>query len=474
MNKDFNIDNYSINDLKNLFKINGEYSIEYLNNKENELITNITSNNNNNEYIYQDSDEDEYVKNKSNDTLLIKSELIQFIKKSKNKLILHLKSLVNENNIYIENQNVNLQSNNSNTPTPTQNLDFQNNKKENRINFVGTILNPLSNHPVLQKQSIINNEINGYNYNTTITNYVFNTQFRDNYFNSSSSNCTFTLPINIKNVISISLSACQFPNVIYGFSSLNQTNELFIHEDGSNLEAIVTIPEGNYTISNLAQTLEDNINLQVCGIPISSTKLNYRFFVTYNINTYLISIENIFYTFSMNILKKNLLDIDCKNQLYKDRTNLDYDTGKSCILPTQLFKTMGYIIGFREIEYFGKSIYTAESTFNNTYTSYVYFCLNEFNNIQQNTTYGIFPTCISDSTILALIPITSNPFTTTFDNNANFIYKTRVYGGPIDISKINIKILNQEGNLVDLHYRDYAFSLQVTSIYDITIPYIQS
>jgi hypothetical protein len=424
LNFNLDIDTYGKDELLTFFKLNQKYTNEDLD--DNELI--ITTKILNSDYDTKN-----------------KYEIITFIKKAKDIL---QKKEDNE----IDNSNSNSNSNS---------------------NLVGKIINPFYNHPVLQTQSIISNKINGYNLNSAITNYVFNTQFRDNYFNSISSNCNFTLPLTIKNVVSISLSACQIPNVIYGFSDSNQTNEIFIHEDGTNNEAIVIIPEGNYDIDDFCRVLEDNINLQVCGIPISPTKLNYRFFVTYNEYTYLVTISNIFYTFEIDILKKNDYNVNCLNKLYNDNLNKDNTNSinENGILPGELFKTMGYIIGFREITYLGKSSYTAESTFNNKYTNYIYFSLNEFCNTQQNTTFGMFSSSLINNSILALIPITSSNFTTTFDNNSNFIYKTRVYGGPIDISKINIKILNQYGTVAELHKRDFAFSLEVTTVYDNTGPY---
>jgi hypothetical protein len=73
-----------------------------------------------------------------------------------------------------------------------------------------------------------------------------------------------------------------------------------------------------------------------------------------------------------------------------------------------------------------------------------------------------------DGNILGIIPINSNLFTTTFDNNSNFIYKKREYFGPVDISRINIRLLNQKGNLVNLHESDFSFSLQVKTIYNLS------
>jgi hypothetical protein len=70
--------------------------------------------------------------------------------------------------------------------------------------------------------------------------------------------------------------------------------------------------------------------------------------------------------------------------------------------------------------------------------------------------------------ILGVIPINSNLFTPTFDSNANFIYKKREYFGPVDISRITVKLVNQKGNLVNLHNSNFNFALQIKSIYNLT------
>ena len=41
------------------------------------------------------------------------------------------------------------------------------------------------------------------------------------------------------------------------------------------------------------------------------------------------------------------------------------------------------------------------------------------------------------------------------------------YFGPVDISKISIKLLNQIGGFVNLLDSEYSFSLQVTTVYDL-------
>ena len=48
--------------------------------------------------------------------------------------------------------------------------------------------------------------------------------------------------------MAISLSGIQVPNVSSNFSEVTRTNQIFIREDVTNIEGIVTLPSGNYTI----------------------------------------------------------------------------------------------------------------------------------------------------------------------------------------------------------------------------------
>ena len=89
-------------------------------------------------------------------------------------------------------------------------MDRIQHKKKN-IDNVGKIVNPLAVHPALQSQSIPTNDINGYRHNKNVSLYVFNTATRENFFGSSATNCTFVLPIKLKNVLSISLSSTVTP-----------------------------------------------------------------------------------------------------------------------------------------------------------------------------------------------------------------------------------------------------------------------
>ena len=166
------------------------------------------------------------------------------------------------------------------------------------VETVGRIINPLTSHPSLQRQKINPKSSNSYKVQTTTTNYIYNTLYRDNFFNTIPNNCSFTLPFTIKNVTAISLSAIQIPNVSNTFSDEAETNQLFIHEDTTGIEGIVILPPGNYTNLQYPAILESAINIQLLGSTPN------RFTVKIDPYTQRITIANSTNTFTMNILTK--------------------------------------------------------------------------------------------------------------------------------------------------------------------------
>ena len=463
---DLDINNYTIRELTNFFKLNQQYTIDDLENKENELINNVS-------IVYSNSD------------INYKNEIIQFIKNGKQILYGTVKQERNNNSnkksTTVENITIdrvtNHKTKSSTSSTIQESLDANIiNRSEipsnlgKKYNNVGKIINPMTNHPSLQTQSISSTTVNGYNIHTKKTNYIFNTRFRDNYFGTVSSNCSFTIPSTIKNVMSINLSGIQIPNVSSTFSKNKETNQIYIYEDTTGLNAIVEIPKGNYVITAFASTLEKSINEQVLGSNPN------RFTVTINQESNTLNIINSTYTFKINIIKKksnvdNIYNCDTINYNYELNVNVDTIDNKKKIKPSDYFNTMGYLMGFRQIEYFGEKLYTTEAPFDDSLQEYYYFELNDYNDYQNDSNNGVFPTYMLSQDIIAVLPITTPKYVSSFDNNANFVYKTREYNSPVDIRKISIKMLSDQGGLVDLHSVDFSFILEVKIIYDNLTPY---
>jgi hypothetical protein len=429
MNIDLNIDNYNIGELKSFFKLTKNYSNAELDKKVTDMVKVVSSS----ESTY-------------------KYQTLDFITQAKQILILK-------------------------EPDISQQADV---KRPESIKMLGSVIEPMSR---AQSMQFSRNAVpigaygNGYGNNTVHTkNYVMNTIFRDNFFSTTATNSTFTLPKKLKNVISIDLSGLQFPNFIFTFTKTKKTTSIYIKEDGTGLEATVTIPGGNYDQTNMPTTLEKAINEQVVGSYTPGGPN--RFTVSISDTTYFTTITNSTNTFTMitnSQANDNLHDAtyQCANEFNSSLKNTtqqryfrtEFDDKKN-VKPEQYFQSLGWLLGYRSQIYEGKKKYTSEGHFDSTFINYIYFAMNDYSNNYTSNTLGLMSSSYISNNILAVIPITSPVWTGTFDNNANFIYKTRDYNGTTDISKISIQLLNPFGEEISIHGSDFAFCLQVTHLVD--------
>lgn len=425
---DLDINNYNTTDLLNFLKLSGDYDLNDIEQKTNTMTNELLFSNNGG----LSSNDKKY-----------KTDIINFIKLAKDVLISTYNDIQNE-------------------------IEIKKNNNFGKDNNLGKIINPLSVHQALQYHSIPNKSAISYKHTTIKSIYVFNTIARDNFFGTTSSNCSFDLPIKLSNVISLSLSSIQIPNVMFTFAQQRGTVTLYIFENNTGIGEIITIPEGNYTRSDssgngdssMAITLETAINLvfNTYGAPLD------RFHVSISDSTGRTTISNSSSNFSIKTLPLNG-DYFCSpytNQIQ------DYVDSKTGITPTQYVETLGYYLGFRETSYSNGNSYTSEGVFNSKYSSYLYFALNDYTGSQStSSTYALLQNSIIADQILAVIPLNGPRFDFIFDNGSDFIYKKRDYFGPVDISKISIKLLNQIGGFVNLLDSEYSFSLQVTTVYDL-------
>lgn len=295
-------------------------------------------------------------------------------------------------------------------------------------------LQPLETQPT----EIARGDINALKRKSYKQTVVLNSIFREDYKNSSSSDFMLILPYQFKNVLSMSLSSVQLPNVIYCFSEEKMNNIMYIQEtgDGENKHGTIILPPGNYSLKSIATTLEAEINKQLDINPP-------RFFVTSEESTQKITISNNRNTFTMNFLK----GIESK----------DFNS------------TLGWLLGFREIEYNCSAVYTSESVYIGTSTDYLFFVVNDYNNSQVQSMLAMYSKSYIGDNILAVLPVSSNNVSTNnffFDSGTLFLVKKRDYFGPVNLQRFKIEIRNQYGEIVNLNMTDFSFSLEVEIGYD--------
>jgi len=131
-----------------------------------------------------------------------------------------------------------------------------------------------------------------------------------------------------------------------------------------------------------------------------------------------------------------------------------------------IYNNIGYIFGFRKVKYTGDNVYIAESLFESQGTRNIYFYLED----DANSTSQIdnFEVMMGDGTflsenILAKIPNYASTYNIQYETDADNIYRIRKYTSPVKINSLKIKLLDDQGNIIDNNNTDFTFTLEITS-----------
>ena len=125
-------------------------------------------------------------------------------------------------------------------------------------------------------------------------------------------------------------------------------------------------------------------------------------------------------------------------------------------------KELGWTLGFRYARYDNiKKAIISETPYDPIRFKYVYFSLEDFQyNRADNHTIFLMQNSI-DKDILGKIYLDENRFYLSIsDDRSKKNERKRKYFSPVNISRINIKILDEYGNIIDLNNMDFSFSLE--------------
>ena len=133
-----------------------------------------------------------------------------------------------------------------------------------------------------------------------------------------------------------------------------------------------------------------------------------------------------------------------------------------------IFKRMGWMLGFRDKIYSFTTSLTTESVLNITGPRYLYIILQDFNqssnvNFLSSSKYGLLP-----DNILARVSLISSAFNVLKQNDFSVYAEPRYYYGPVNISKLHIKIVDEFARILDLNRDDFSFTLRMTIVYSAT------
>lgn len=302
-------------------------------------------------------------------------------------------------------------------------------------------------------------------------------RFRENYYTTLSTNYNVTLPTTIKNVISMELSALEFPSTYFQISK-SLGNNFFWIGWSPGLSPVrwyyISIPDGNYQRIDIQRAINEQIKIAlnittnttrpVCVIDEHTTKTTISVFDVADTTPQLYLAFN-----------RSSGDFDggaTTNQSSNPTVKLpDYD------LDTRgngIVGNCGWILGYRLGEYTGSWSYVSEGCYDAWGTKYIYIVVNDFNKNVNNFVLTSYNESIGKSNVLARISTqsaASNNFSAglsltndTVTNDSSI--KKRFYFGPVDIKRLELQILDEYGRVIDLNNMDYSMAINLVCLYD--------
>lgn len=293
----------------------------------------------------------------------------------------------------------------------------------------------------------------------TIKKYInVNTKFRPFVKGLQPKNTDFmiTLPVPIKNVLTMKLKSFNAPNSEYTFSVTEVNNSFQVISNGtpttiSVIPGIYENPQGPIPTSLLL----DQVNSQLLPFDVSLTFIKelQRYAFTGN------NIENIELNFDVNnnyIYNTFGWKLGFQHSYYSKDAKYAYAYPRNkCDKETPLVSGLVSIGNSR--------YYLADTpiTLPNTSQYYMLFVDDFLSNVEDAFYEGCFPSNNNAKNILAQIAtkysIDNNTFYVT-DTDASF---QRVYSGPVTLNKLHIRLFNDNEQIVDFNNNDYNFLLEI-------------
>ena len=288
-------------------------------------------------------------------------------------------------------------------------------------------------------------------------NLVIDTKFRENYYNSSSTNFSFALPTNFNDVIELHLTSIQIPFSYYAVSKQFGNNFFSITVTptvGSPGTTVITIPNGNYDQFSIITAI--NTELVNAGSPFDLVAFN----VSLNVGTV---------SGSLIGSGKTLVGPIAPGTVDSYELNFQADVLGNPDNNTQLPLKLGWMLGFRNGIYVNNINYVSEGIVDVSGPKYIYLVLDDYNNNVVKNFYSALNSSVLNNNILAQFPVVStSPFKLYIENSlASATSPPRSYFGPVNIQTVTIQLMDEYGRIIDLNNMDYSLCITLTSIYDL-------
>ena len=268
------------------------------------------------------------------------------------------------------------------------------------------------------------------------------TRFRDDYDEYSETSpisYTITLPERIHDVKSIMACNIEIPLSYYNISASLGNNAFQIISSSDSTTKTIVIPDGYYDVS----TLIDTVNYEIHRTGFAD--------ISFNINNHASFVTTYNYTFNFAIYT----EMTSSGTSYN--TNADKYNFKS---------KLGWILGFRNITYVNLTSIVSQAFVDLNGPRYLYLVVDEFNNGNQNSFISPLYTSLLNKNILAKVSVDNNHYSfgkiiTANNFNGYLLTDKRSYNGTVDLQRLKIQLVNENGIPMNLNGLDFSFTLEI-------------
>jgi hypothetical protein len=291
----------------------------------------------------------------------------------------------------------------------------------------------------------------------TITRCVnIDTQFRDNIYNTKSSDFAFQLPFKLNKVVSMQLGSIELPITFYGISATYGNHFFWVHlidNNNDTYDKLVTIKDGNYNAADLISEINRSLHN-------SNDELFHAIQFTLDISetgsgTGKVTLQQIpTYVFNNGITIAQIV-LDFQKDVNGIETN------------TELSMKLGWNVGFQRPIYEGATKYTADTIIEPATVRYLFLAIDDYHNSGNNHFMSAFQKSVLNPNILARISVKGTYFSVVMENDLNIVSEPRRYFGPVDIQRLRIRLFDEYGRIVDMNNANYSFCLNFKLLYDL-------
>ena len=112
--------------------------------------------------------------------------------------------------------------------------------------------------------------------------------------------------------------------------------------------------------------------------------------------------------------------------------------------------------------------YTSEGILDLLGTKYIYLIVDDLNTSSNVNFFSNNEESLLSDNILGRISQKGYPFSIQSQGDFSVYAEPRYYYGPVNIHKLNIKVVDEFNRIIDINNMDFSFTLSVTTIYSQT------